>query len=194
MRRKVDGLYQTVYITYQNAKSISCFYDQQWAAHVNKNTVRVIPLLLNNEKRELRKKFSLKLAGLPYNTTGKDLEDIVVKVGGKDCFILKNPKNYKNLHYAYIHFDNKEKWKSAANKKIYYSKGPIKNQELVFINTAEKLCNMYAKPNHVVKNCPMKNLKKLTSKNQNRYDVDIHWNNMNKTWAQVAKKRKSKKS
>jgi hypothetical protein len=188
IRRKVDGLYQTVYITYQKVESIGCFYNQQWAAHVNENTGRVIPLLLNNKKRELRKKFSLKLAGLPYNTTGKDLEDIVLKVGGKDCFIPKNPKNYKNLHYAYIHFDNEEKWKNAANKKIYYSKGPIKNQELIFVATAEKLCNMCAKPNHMVKNCPMKDFKKSTNKVQNRYDVDSHWNNMNKTWAQVAKK------
>jgi chromosome segregation ATPase len=136
----------------------------------------------------------MKLAGLPYNTTGKDLEDIVIKVGGKDCFIPKNPKNYKNLRYAFIHFDNEEKWKNAANKKILYTKGPIKNQELIFVDTAEKLCNMCARPNHMVKNCPMKNLKKSTNRNQNRYDVDSHWNNMNKTWAQVAKKGNQKNS
>jgi hypothetical protein len=89
---------------------------------MNKNTVRVIPLSLNNDKRELRKKFCLKLAGLPYNTTGKDLEDIVIKVEGKDCFIPENPKNYKNLRYAYIYFDNEERWKEAANKKSFIQK------------------------------------------------------------------------
>jgi hypothetical protein len=189
MRRKVDGLYQTVYITYQSANSISCFYDQQWGAHVNENTVRVIPLLLNNEKRELRKKYCLKLAGLPYNTTGKDLEDIVIKIGGKDCFIPKNSKNYKNLCYAYIHFDDEEKWKQAANKKIFYSKGPIKNQELILVDSKEKLCNICTRPNHEAKNCSMKNnSKKGPNRNQNRYDVDSHWTNMNKIWAQVARR------
>jgi hypothetical protein len=193
MHRKVDGLYQTVYITYPNANSVDVFYDKQWAAHVNENTVRVIPLLLENEKRELRKKYCLKLAGLPYNTTEKDLEDIIIKIGGKDCFIPKNPKNYKNLRYAYIHFDDEEKWKQAANKKIFYSKGPIKNQELRLVNPKEKLCNICARPGHKAKVCPIKNKKNETNKNRNRYDVDSYWQNMNKIWAQVAKKGNEKK-
>jgi hypothetical protein len=59
---------------------------------------------------------------------------------------------------------------------------------LIFVNTAKKLCNFCAKLNHMVKNCSMKNTKKLPNRNQNRYDVNGYWNNMNKTWAQVAKK------
>jgi hypothetical protein len=185
--RKIDGLYQTVYVTYQNKKSIERFYDNKWASHVNENTVRVIPIMLNDEKRKLRKQFVLKLAGLPYGTTGKDLSDIVNQVKGKACFIPKNPKNYKNLRYAYVYFANEESMNEAKKKNIFFSKGNIKNKELRFCDSKTKLCNMCNMPGHLVKNCPMKNNNKKLN-NRQKYDVDNFWNNKSKSYAQAVKK------
>jgi hypothetical protein len=190
--RKIDGLYQTVYITYQNKNSIENFYDRQWASHVNENTVRVIPIMLNDEKRKLRKQFVLKLAGLPYGTTGKDLHDIVNQCKGKACFIPKNPKNYKNLRYAYVYFANEEDMKEAKKKCIYFSKGNYTNKELKFCDSKTKLCNMCNMPNHLVKFCPLKNNGKKLN-NQQKYDVDNFWNNKSKSYAQAVKKNINKK-
>ncbi|GET60351.1 hypothetical protein GLOIN_2v1784626 [Rhizophagus irregularis DAOM 181602=DAOM 197198] len=56
------GLYQVAFITYKDATSID-YFKEQWSYHINKDIVRVLPLLLSKEEREKRKQFSLRLSG-----------------------------------------------------------------------------------------------------------------------------------
>ncbi|GET57257.1 hypothetical protein GLOIN_2v1885182 [Rhizophagus irregularis DAOM 181602=DAOM 197198] len=68
------GLYQVAFITYKDATSID-YLKEQWSYHINKDIVRVLPLLLSKEEREKRKQFSLRLSGLHYQTSGYDLKE-----------------------------------------------------------------------------------------------------------------------
>ncbi|GBC20484.2 hypothetical protein GLOIN_2v1763925 [Rhizophagus irregularis DAOM 181602=DAOM 197198] len=80
------GLYQVAFITYKDANSID-YFNEQWSYHINKDIVRVLPLLLSKEEREKRKQFSLRLSGLHYQTSGYDLKEVMTQCKGKTCFI-----------------------------------------------------------------------------------------------------------
>ncbi|CAB5348981.1 unnamed protein product [Rhizophagus irregularis] len=80
------GLYQVAFITYKDAASID-YFKEQWSYHINKDIVRVLPLLLSKEERENRKQFSLRLSGLHYQTSGYDLKEVMTQCKGKTCFI-----------------------------------------------------------------------------------------------------------
>ncbi|PKK56388.1 hypothetical protein RhiirC2_800137, partial [Rhizophagus irregularis] len=80
------GLYQVTFITYKDANSIN-YFNEQWSYHINKDIVRVLPLLLSKEECEKRKQFSLRLSGLHYQTSGYNLKEVMTQCKGKTCFI-----------------------------------------------------------------------------------------------------------
>src|ERR1044071_906839 len=57
-------LYQHAYITYKNTTDMSVFKNL-WATLIENHSVRILPLTLSSEDRELRRKYVLKLTGLP---------------------------------------------------------------------------------------------------------------------------------
>ena len=82
--------------------------------------VRVIPILLNEENCKLRKKYCLKLSGLPLGISSKDIYKLVKQVSGQTCLISKSLYNYKNLKYAYINFKHEEDMLIAKDIRITY--------------------------------------------------------------------------
>ncbi|GBB98641.1 hypothetical protein RclHR1_32890004 [Rhizophagus clarus] len=102
---KGAGFYQIAYITYKSQEALT-YFETNWGYHVGKDTVRVLPLSLNQDDRTVRKQFPLKLSGLAYNTSGYDLEPVLLKCKAKSCFIpaAMIRRRYSKCRYAYIHF------------------------------------------------------------------------------------------
>ncbi|GES90096.1 hypothetical protein GLOIN_2v1885182 [Rhizophagus clarus] len=102
---KGAGFYQIAYITYKSQKALT-YFETNWGYHVGKDTVRVLPLSLNQGDHTIRKQFPLKLSGLAYNTSGYDIEPVLLKCKAKSCFIpaVMIRGRYSKCRYAYIHF------------------------------------------------------------------------------------------
>ncbi|CAB5392161.1 unnamed protein product [Rhizophagus irregularis] len=118
------GLYQVAFITYKDATSID-YFKEQWSYHINKDIVRVLPLLLSKEEREKRKQFSLRLSGLHYQTSGYDLKEVMTQCKGKTCFIpaVMICGKYQRCRYAYIHFSSRDDLVAARQMNIEFKKG-----------------------------------------------------------------------
>ncbi|PKK61824.1 hypothetical protein RhiirC2_791243 [Rhizophagus irregularis] len=80
--------------------------------------VRVIQLLLNDESREDRYGYALKLTGLPFGTTGRELIELLKESGAKSVVILRNPKNYNLLKYAMVYFPGEDVLTEIASLKL----------------------------------------------------------------------------
>ena len=70
--------------------------------------------LPNKEIRD-KSKFSAKLAGLPRNTTGKQLFDIGRMVNAATWVILKVRSNYHNLQHAFFYFATADDCSAATS-------------------------------------------------------------------------------
>ncbi|GBB91700.1 hypothetical protein RclHR1_19050011 [Rhizophagus clarus] len=112
------------YITYKSQDAFT-YFETNWGYHVEKDTVRVLPLSLNQDARTLRKQFPLKLSGLAYNTSGYDLEPVLFKCKAKSCFIPAAliRGRYSKCRYAYIHFSCDEDQQAALQLLINFKKG-----------------------------------------------------------------------
>ncbi|CAB4405837.1 unnamed protein product [Rhizophagus irregularis] len=86
--------------------------------YLEQHTVRVIPLLLNDESRENRYGFALKLTGLPFGTTGREVNELLKGSGAKSIVIPRNPKNYNLLKYAMVYFPDKDVLTEAASLEL----------------------------------------------------------------------------
>ncbi|GBB88658.1 hypothetical protein RclHR1_15210005 [Rhizophagus clarus] len=102
---KGAGFYQIAYITYKSQEALT-YFETNWRYHVGKDTVRILSLSLNQDDRTVRKQFPLKLSELAYNTSGYDLEPVLLKCKAKSCFIpaAMIRGRYSKCRYAYIHF------------------------------------------------------------------------------------------
>ncbi|GES94824.1 hypothetical protein GLOIN_2v1811259 [Rhizophagus clarus] len=91
------------------------FYTRHWSVWAFKEYLQVIPLDLSEEKRLDRKEYSIKLCGLPSNTTARDIQSFIEEVNAATFFIPKKPKGYQPLKYAYINFYSQEDLETATN-------------------------------------------------------------------------------
>ncbi|CAB5376989.1 unnamed protein product [Rhizophagus irregularis] len=110
--------------------------------------VRVIPLLLNDESREDRYRYALKLTGLLFGTTGRELTELLKGSGAKSVVISRNPKNYNLLKYAMVYFPDEDVLTEAASLKLN-----IKRSILFWFNLDEKACHVCGSPEHIAKDC-----------------------------------------
>ncbi|GET01575.1 hypothetical protein GLOIN_2v1811259 [Rhizophagus clarus] len=111
---RVKGIYQQAYITYKEDDALTIF-SKHWSVWAFKEYLQVIPLDLSEEKRLERKEYSIKLCGLPSNTTARDIQSFIEEVNAATFFIPKKPKGYQPLKYAYINFYSQEDLETATN-------------------------------------------------------------------------------
>ncbi|CAB5350295.1 unnamed protein product [Rhizophagus irregularis] len=137
------GLYQVAFITYKDANSIN-YFNEQWSYHINKDIVRVLPLLLSKEEHEKRKQFSLRLSGLHYQTSGYDLKEVMAQCKGKTCFIpaVMIRGKYQRCRYAYIHFSSRDDLVAARQMKIEFKKGNAGVHQLYWSKEEDRICNI----------------------------------------------------
>ncbi|CAB5315709.1 unnamed protein product [Rhizophagus irregularis] len=188
------GLYQVAFITYKDANSID-YFNEQWSYHINKDIVRVLPLLLSKEEREKRKQFSLRLSGLHYQTSGYDLKEVMTQCKGKTCFIpaVMIRGKYQRCRYAYIHFSSQDDLVAARQMKIEFKKGNAGTRQLYWSKEEDRICNICGNPTHMAKDCTNKDINKSQSK---RFVSGAdNWKNLKKSYADAAKsKQKSRNS
>jgi hypothetical protein len=115
---------------------------------LEKHGVRIIPLNLPPEQRELRKLHSLKLAGFKTGTLARDLGHILKETNAKSCFIPRHPSTYRPMNYAYFNFASEEVALEAA-KKFYELEG----RKLYWGTQSMKTCHACGSPNHIIKEC-----------------------------------------
>ncbi|CAH1767780.1 8983_t:CDS:2, partial [Entrophospora sp. SA101] len=70
------GLYQHAFITFAESQNIQEFHTKTWSVYILKDSTRVIPLTLDEEQRNNRRIYSIKLSGFPAGTSARDLHDI----------------------------------------------------------------------------------------------------------------------
>ncbi|GET58278.1 hypothetical protein GLOIN_2v1783570 [Rhizophagus irregularis DAOM 181602=DAOM 197198] len=162
------GLYQVAFITYKDATSID-YFKEQWSYHINKDIVRVLPLLLSKEERENRKQFSLRLSGLHYQTSGYDLKEVMTQCKGKTCFIpaVMIRGKYQRCRYAYIHFSSRDDLVAARQMNIEFKKGHAGTRHLYWSKEEDRICNICGNPTHMAKDCTNKDINKSHSKRNN---------------------------
>ncbi|GBC34049.1 hypothetical protein GLOIN_2v1786507 [Rhizophagus irregularis DAOM 181602=DAOM 197198] len=180
------GLYQVAFITYKDANSID-YFNEQWSYHINKDIVRVLPLLLSKEECEKRKQFSLRLSGLHYQTSGYDLKEVMTQCKGKTCFIpaVMIRGKYQRCRYAYIHFSSQDDLVAARQMKIEFKKGNAGTRQLYWSKEEDHICNICGNPTHMAKDCTNKDINKSQSK---RFVSGAdNWKNLKKSYADVAK-------
>ncbi|GBB88733.1 hypothetical protein RclHR1_15300006 [Rhizophagus clarus] len=149
-----------------------------------KEYVRVMPISLSEEQREIRKLHSLRLSGLPFGTTAINLKPIIEETNAMTCFIPRNPFNYKPMTYAYLSFKNAEDRDITIKKKFTIRQG--KTDKGLFIldpATQHNICNNCGNPNHIRAGCniPIRQSRKNNS-------VKNAWKEKFKSMAQNMKK------
>ncbi|CAB4422887.1 unnamed protein product [Rhizophagus irregularis] len=119
--------------------------------------IQVLDIPLNYKLYEIRASredrygYALKLTGLPFGTTGKELTELLKRSGAKSVVIPRNPKNYNLLKYAMVYFPNEDVLTEAASLEL-----KIKGSVLFWLNLDEKL---------VTRAAPLNILPKITTKN-----------------------------
>ncbi|GES75212.1 hypothetical protein GLOIN_2v1811259 [Rhizophagus clarus] len=144
---------------------------------------------LSEEKRLERKEYSIKLCGLPSNTTARDIQSFIEEVNAATFFIPKKPKGYQPLKYAYINFYSQEDLETATSN-IYQYKG----NQLEWVPADEKSCNICGYTNHMAIECDYQlkqnksNNRYLNRKNKLKEIKGYNFNrNRNRTYADVTK-------
>ena len=187
------GLYQVAFITYKSEDTV-VYFNQQWSYHINKDVVRVLPLQLSQEDREKRKKFSLRLSGLYYQTSGYDLQEVVKQCKGRSCFIpaMMIRGKYQRCRYAYIHFTSEEEMNAARAMNIEFKKGNANARQLYWSEEKDRICNICGNPAHMAKDCDKKDVNKSNSK---RFISGAdNWKNLKKSYADAAKSKQKQAS
>ncbi|GES90953.1 hypothetical protein GLOIN_2v1786507 [Rhizophagus clarus] len=190
---KGAGFYQIAYITYKSQEALT-YFETNWGYHVGKDTVRVLPLSLNQDDRTLRKQFPLKLSGLAYNTSGYDLEPVLLKCKAKSCFIpaAMIRGRYSKCRYAYIHFSCDEDRQAALQLSINFKKGNMDSRRLYWSQESDRICNICGNPSHMADTCNNKNINKPPGKKF--VSGADNWKNLKKSYADAAKSKGTNKS
>ncbi|GBB95851.1 hypothetical protein RclHR1_26290001 [Rhizophagus clarus] len=156
---KAVGMYQQAFITYKDACPVQRFYNK-WSHYIGKEYVRVTPVSLSEEQREIRKSHS-----------------------------LRNPFNYKPMTYAYLSFKNAEDRDIAIKKKFTIRQGKTDKGLFISDPTAQRnICNNCGNPNHIRAGCniPIRQSRKSNSvKNAWKEKSKSIAQNTKKSYAQI---------
>ncbi|PKB93066.1 hypothetical protein RhiirA5_442450 [Rhizophagus irregularis] len=142
------------------------YFNEQWSYHINKDIVRVLPLLLSKKEHEKRKQFSLRLSGLHYQTNGYDLKEVMTQCKEKTCFIpaVMIRGKYQRCCYAYIYFSLQEDLVAARQMNIEFKKENAGTRQLYWSKKDDRICNICGNPTHMAKDCTNKDINKFQSK------------------------------
>lgn len=145
---RIRNLYVQAFITYKKEDSLTQFYNGTWSEWIGKHQVYIIPKVLSEEETEKRAMFTVKLTGLPWNSTAFDLHEALEVNNPKYIFIPRNPNNNKPLNYAIIYYDNDENLAIASERNIIFC-----NRALHWGIPGEKSCHRCGSFDHLVSNC-----------------------------------------
>src|ERR1044072_5908756 len=155
-------LFQQAYVTYKSRDVITTHFSSNWSIFILRTALRVIPLTLTQEERDLRRKYALKLSGFNNDTTTHDLLPFLKDIHAKTCFIPKIPSSYRNVKYAHINFESADQIKEALNRETSF-----KGHQLFWSLPDAPTCFVCGNPDHVIKDC--KDTRNRRSKEAQKY-------------------------
>src|SRR3954452_15141944 len=130
-----------------------------------KDFVRIHLCSATSEEVQLRSKFALKLTNLPKDTSGRELEPIAKAVNAMTWVIPKARSNYRNLQYAFVHFNSEEDLSAALNG----DQIKLDDKKLIWTQPDTKLCAHCAAPGHDFRSCRKKRAAPQDRQTQNLY-------------------------
>src|SRR5215216_2757391 len=123
--------------------------------------------MCNLSGKEIREKskFSAKLAGLPRNTTGKQLIDMAHMVNATSWIIPKARSNYHNLQHAFFYFETADDVDAALSNENL----TIDEKHVIWTKSNTKLCAICSSPHHKASDCPKRRKSSADRNMQNLY-------------------------
>jgi hypothetical protein len=127
--------------------------------------VRIHMCNLSGKEIREKSKYSAKLAGLPRNTTGKQLIDIAKMVHATAWVIPKARSNYHNLQHAFFYFESNDDVEAAISNENL----TIDGKHVIWTSSNTKLCAICSSPNHKASDCPKRRKRPADRNMQNLY-------------------------
>ena len=131
---QTKNMWQHAYITYDSPNAIALFFDN-WSRLVFNDCVRVYPYDLTKDQIKDRNEYRIKLTNLPFNTTSRDLNDIIRAKKAKSCYIPRSTQ-YKPKPFAILFFDNAITLNDAIKQNFAYG-----GNNLEWVSADTKLCH-----------------------------------------------------
>ncbi|GET67186.1 hypothetical protein GLOIN_2v1493636 [Rhizophagus irregularis DAOM 181602=DAOM 197198] len=145
---RIRNLYIQAFITYKKEESLQKFYKGIWSEWIGKHQVLIVPKILSEDEIEKRSMYTVKLTGLPWNSTAYDIHEALEVNNPKYIFIPRNPNNNKPLNYAIVYYENDEDIGIAAERNIIFC-----NRTLHWGTPGEKSCHRCGSFNHLISKC-----------------------------------------
>ena len=149
---KAKGLYQQAYVTFEHVDMIKAFYTK-WSFNINNDAVRVIPINLSEEQRDLRNLYCLKLAGFPYRFPTAVLLNLLREFNAKAIFVPRRPRSYINMNYAFVYFMNEDDMQTAQSQAPNLQLLSGYKKELFWALPDDKTCHLCGSPEHMAVDC-----------------------------------------
>src|SRR5215208_7820276 len=123
IRMQTRDLWQHAFITYDNPDAIKLFYTS-WSRYIYNDCVRIYPACFSPEQVKARNNFRVKLTNLPFGTSARDLQDIMLAVKAKSCYIPRS-NNYKPRPFTILYFKSAENLKNAITNDYAFSNNEL---------------------------------------------------------------------
>ena len=140
-------MWQHAYITYDSPNAVALFHDS-WSRLIFNDCVRVYPCSLTKEQIQNRNEHHIKLTNLPFNTTSRDINDIIWATKAKSCYIPRSSQ-YKPKPFAILFFDSATALNDALKQNFTYG-----GNNLEWVSADTKLCHKCGSPTHIAVKCP----------------------------------------
>ncbi|KAG9298352.1 hypothetical protein G9A89_002840, partial [Geosiphon pyriformis] len=112
---KPAGIWQYVVVYFEKLDSaVSAL--KLWSVLVGKDSVRILPLINQNETILSRDKFKTKLVNLSPGCTAFKISDMISQIGGRTCFIPRSPDSGHRFRFALVTFGSQGDLNSAVVK------------------------------------------------------------------------------
>ncbi|KAG9290547.1 hypothetical protein G9A89_020917 [Geosiphon pyriformis] len=105
IKMQLVGLWQKTIIELEDQDQAD-FLASKWFILIGKNVVRVARADIDKQSWDARDNFRTLLYTLPIGTTAHDLWDFIGSIGGKTCFIDRNPVSYSRTCCATMCFNS----------------------------------------------------------------------------------------
>src|SRR5437763_2147291 len=147
-------LYHTVHVTFANAATRNKLKDL-WAFAIGKHSYRFVPADISNEDYLNRFQYRTKLTNLPEGSTAFNVEEILLNVSAKTCFIpKKRDGSYQRERFAFVDFATNDDRLRALETGFQ-----LKGKGLVFTPTSQRTCHTCGSPHHLQLYCQEHNKK-----------------------------------
>jgi hypothetical protein len=169
IKYQIRDLYYHVVVTYKSA-DVAQYWSKKWCINVGNFSFRCFPFSLTVEERKLRNAYGIKLANLPKGCTIADLDQVLINVNAKTCFIPKKRNNqfYQRERFAFIQFESLADLTNAQHKSFI-----VNGRALQWTSSSTKTCHECGSITHLVRNCK-EATRKQNIVNNNEYYASIY--------------------